>query len=213
MYNSYSNWKNNGTLKITNTAGTQIINGVSILSGEQVSPATLPSSVNTGTWSNSTLPTGETCYQSATINDTCEFDFTGSALSFFYSRGNATGLGKIDVTIDGVFIVTLDCYAALGADFSTQYVKELAQGNHFVQLKVQTKNAASAGNNIKIGKVGSTSDFRFSTKLVHVPISASTLPTNASTVLQHKSNLFPANISLTLNSSVNTSAACIINVS
>ncbi|CAN5165783.1 hypothetical protein BH10PSE16_BH10PSE16_43750 [soil metagenome] len=167
----------------------------------------------TGVWSAGTLTTGDACIEAGTVGDSIEFEITGSCLNFEYVYGNAgAGHGKFEVWIDGVLDTTINCWVLLSADFTTKYGKDLTQGQHFVRLVVVAKDAASASNVIKVGKFSTSTDCRFSTKLVHVAAGAASLPTNARSAKAYKAEIFPGNLAFTGQNAVIASNPCVVEV-
>lgn len=103
-----------------------------------------------GTWSPLTANNfyGNVAYQSATIGDTFTITFTGASIGLVLEK--ASNMGKVSVSIDGVFQETIDLYSTTSFARSIVYsATGLGNSVHTLVGTVATKNASSTGNNVR----------------------------------------------------------------
>ncbi len=119
----------------------------------QVNVDNPPSSsvVYAGTWTHSADAGyyASTKSTSASIGSHVTFTFTGTGVSLYTKKDS--GLGKLDVQIDGGSVTSVDTYAPSPAyQVKVFEVTGLSPGTHTVKATVAWKNPASSGNWIGI---------------------------------------------------------------
>ena len=104
-----------------------------------------------GTWTHS----ADVNYYASTksvsniIGNYVEFTFTGTGVSLYAKKDS--GLGKLNVQIDGGTATSADCYATSPAyQVKVFEVSGLAPGTHTLRATVAAKNPSSSGNYIGI---------------------------------------------------------------
>jgi hypothetical protein len=113
--------------------------------------------VYTGTWTHFTtdanttdLYYAKTRSVSATVGAYADFTFTGTGVRLLGTKGGA--FGKINVSIDGGAITSVNCYHDILDEFQRTLFEgtNLSPGTHTLRVTVATKDPASTANTIAL---------------------------------------------------------------
>lgn len=156
------------TVMAKNPAATGNLVVIDYFQRDPVSPAALPivtqidaapgtGKVYTGTWTHFTtdanatdLYYAKTRSVSATVGAYADFTFTGTAVRLLGTKGGA--FGKINVSIDGGAITSVNCYQDILTEFQRTLFEaiNLSPGTHTLRVTVATKDPASTANTIAL---------------------------------------------------------------
>lgn len=108
--------------------------------------------VETGTWADATLSTGEDCRSTTAIGDTAALQIFGSKVRFYYER--STVGGKFRYRADGGSWTEIDSYL-VASPLSSYIIIDLGvNGWHDLEFETLTANPSSGGSTVKIGDFG-----------------------------------------------------------
>jgi hypothetical protein len=123
----------------------------------QIDTAPGTGKVYTGTWTHFTtdanttdLYYAKTRSVSATVGAYADFTFTGTGVRLLGTKGGA--FGKINVSIDGGAITSVNCYHDILDEFQRTLFERtnLSPGTHTLRVTVATKDPASTANTIAL---------------------------------------------------------------
>lgn len=108
--------------------------------------------VYTGAWTHSTDANYQSSTKSvsSTIGNYVQYTFTGTNIALYGPKD--TGIGKLNISIDGGPATLVDGYVASGGGVRKELFKVtgLSAGSHTIRATVALKNPASATNNVGI---------------------------------------------------------------